>query len=537
MVSVDTDEDGTPNYLDGHFDRVGGDDSDGDGIPDAVEGTVDDTDGDGILNYLDVDSDGDGIDDAVERTATSFHVHVHAAWPNGNFVPLRPADTDWDGTPNYLDSDSDGDGIPDSDEGTADDDGDSIPNYLDGPDGDGDGIFDVAEGSDVSACARDIIVVRVHLIISCYDADRDGTPNSEDLDSDGDGIDDADEGIRDTDGDGIADYLDVDSDGDRILDADEGVADADGDGTPNYLDVDSDGDGLPDFFESPNLEDTDGDGVPNYLDLDSDNDGVVDASEVLDFDDNDGRYPDYLHATSNHHHPCETEPAPWPCAIASRGGHGWMNDTHVHPLREWAGGSAQLDSLRAADSGVSHCYTNATVVMAACQQLDPDADIDNSVLRRRHVDSGVGDLYSCSPVTLGCSGITYYHHVYLHRGSGHYTLSPFHGVDLSPAFSHMNNIYTSLYQRRPTHHHDSEESTVSRDGCAWREPAGGTRRPVATRYRAFRWLTTPDHQGRCQRVHSSLRPRHSLGRPIPELLLCTVRHYRRVRTAVWSVPV
>ena len=40
-------------------------DTDGDGIPDDVEGTGD-FDGDGIPNYMDEDSDGDGIPDSVE---------------------------------------------------------------------------------------------------------------------------------------------------------------------------------------------------------------------------------------------------------------------------------------------------------------------------------------------------------------------------------------------------------------------------------------------------------------------------------------
>lgn len=40
-------------------------DTDGDGIPDDVEGT-DDLDGDGIPNYLDLDSDGDGVPDGVD---------------------------------------------------------------------------------------------------------------------------------------------------------------------------------------------------------------------------------------------------------------------------------------------------------------------------------------------------------------------------------------------------------------------------------------------------------------------------------------
>ncbi|MBE3123865.1 MAG: DUF5011 domain-containing protein, partial [Planctomycetes bacterium] len=96
-------------------------DSDGDGIPNDVEGAGD-PDGDGIPNYLDTDSDGDGIPDAVEGTG----------------------DPDGDGMPNYLDVDSDGDSIPDADEGTGDPDGDWLPNYLD-LDSDGDRVTDQIE--------------------------------------------------------------------------------------------------------------------------------------------------------------------------------------------------------------------------------------------------------------------------------------------------------------------------------------------------------------------------------------------------------
>jgi len=56
-----------------------------------------------------LDSDGDGIPDSVEGTN----------------------DFDGDGFPNYLDADSDNDGVPDSVEGTKDVDGDGIPDYLD----------------------------------------------------------------------------------------------------------------------------------------------------------------------------------------------------------------------------------------------------------------------------------------------------------------------------------------------------------------------------------------------------------------------
>ena len=69
------------------------------------------------------DSDGDGIPDEVEGC--------------GN----PPTDTDVDGIPDYLDTDSDNDGVPDSAEGAGDIDGDGIPNFQDN-DSDGDGIND-----------------------------------------------------------------------------------------------------------------------------------------------------------------------------------------------------------------------------------------------------------------------------------------------------------------------------------------------------------------------------------------------------------
>jgi hypothetical protein len=84
-LSVDTDGDGTPDYLD--------EDSDGDGILDIDEGGGD-IDNDGIPNNQDTDADGDGIDDIAEGAG----------------------DDDGDGIPDYLDSDADNDGIDDIDE-------------------------------------------------------------------------------------------------------------------------------------------------------------------------------------------------------------------------------------------------------------------------------------------------------------------------------------------------------------------------------------------------------------------------------------
>jgi len=159
-------------------------DSDGDGIPDDVEGTGD-MDGDGIPNYLDTDSDGDGIPDSIEKGK------------DGN----NPVDTDGDGSPNYLDTDSDNDGINDMTEAGPD------PTHP-------------------------------------RDTDGDGIPDYMDTDSDGDGYPDSEEGCcRDSDGDGIPDYLDDDShpgmDAGADMDAD---ADLDGDADTD-TDADADADG------------------------------------------------------------------------------------------------------------------------------------------------------------------------------------------------------------------------------------------------------------------------------------------------------
>jgi len=58
------------------------------------------------------------------------------------------------------------------------------------------------------------------------------------------------EGDDDPDHDGIPNWIDIDSDGDGLLDADEGLDDVDLDGTPNYLDLDSDNDGCSDRDET-----------------------------------------------------------------------------------------------------------------------------------------------------------------------------------------------------------------------------------------------------------------------------------------------
>ncbi len=77
-----------------------GQDSDGDLIPDDVEGCNKDSDGDNTPDYADTDSDNDKILDKLE------------AGPD----PTHPVDSDGDGKPDFQDDDSDNDGVKDGDE-------------------------------------------------------------------------------------------------------------------------------------------------------------------------------------------------------------------------------------------------------------------------------------------------------------------------------------------------------------------------------------------------------------------------------------
>ena len=115
-------------------------------------------------------------------------------------------------------------------------------------------------------------------------------------DTDGDTISNLDEhyGMLDDDGDTLPDDGDLDSDGDGIADADEAgdddpctpPVDTDGDGDPDFTDLDSDDDTLPDSLEAGDADpatppsNCDDDTLPNFRDLDSDNDGLSDTEEA-----------------------------------------------------------------------------------------------------------------------------------------------------------------------------------------------------------------------------------------------------------------
>ena len=235
-------------------------DTDGDGIPDYVEGSKD-TDGDGVFDFADMDSDNDGLLDFIE-----------------NENQVTALDLDGDGIPNYKDLDSDNDGIYDIYE-------------VDGSDPDADG---VAGTSPVAVNSAGIpIIANGGMGYNEIDTDSDGKPDYKDLDTDADGIADQTEGIADPDSDGVGNWRDTDSDGDGIIDATEGTVDTDSDGISDFLDTDSDNDGISDQVEG--TVDSDGDGTGDWRDLDSDNDGIPDQ---LDLDsDNDG-IPDAVEAQS-----------------------------------------------------------------------------------------------------------------------------------------------------------------------------------------------------------------------------------------------
>lgn len=262
----DTDDDLIPDYLDLDSDgdgirdvvegggtdldgdgRADGNDLDGDGLPGSADPDdggsllpLPDTDADGLWNFQDLDSENDGILDNNEAYDANADGAADVP-PSGldsdgdglddafdldqGGTPAPEPDIEGDGVPNWLDLDSDGDGILDSVElSSGDTDSDGLPDYLD-LDSDNDGILDSNEAFDVNA---------------------DGVPDvlPAGLDNDGDGLDDAfdpDQGGTaapepDRDGDGTPNWRDIDSDGDGMLDVDEGLIDSDGDGIVEYLD-------------------------------------------------------------------------------------------------------------------------------------------------------------------------------------------------------------------------------------------------------------------------------------------------------------
>jgi len=259
-LALDSDGDGLPDAVE--WATPGVDpavaDSDGDGLSDGEEG-VEDLDGDGLANAADLDSDGDGVDDAVEAGLTGD------ADPTTTTDPYDD-DTDDDG---LLDGteDANGDGAVDPDEtnpSAFDSDGDGLSDGLES------GLFrPQGTGTDGTRFAPD------------FDPATTTDPLDADSDDDGlsDGAEDANANGRVSDGE--TDPAAADSDGDGVQDGTElgvtqgvegtdtgvFVPDADPATTTDPLDADSDGDGLADGVEDANANGAVEDGESNAADV------------------------------------------------------------------------------------------------------------------------------------------------------------------------------------------------------------------------------------------------------------------------------
>ncbi|MGB0646679.1 MAG: thrombospondin type 3 repeat-containing protein, partial [Bradymonadia bacterium] len=308
-----------PGQVDSDGDGLGDacDDSDGDGVPDGIDNC------ERLINpgQLDLDDDGEGdeCDLDVDGDATP---NISDNCPRVS-NPLQ-SDVDGDGAGNQCDEDDDNDGLEDESDNCStiwnpmqnDGDGDGLGDACD-PDRDEDGVLD---------CGRDGICPYVD---DMRDNDRDGTvdesgecemgcdPGTDLADNDRDGkIDEywqampetgdvdglytgpdldgsqdncpsvANTQQTDSDEDGVGDVCDEDRDGDGVLNSEDNCPDA---FNQNQLDLDSDGQG--DACE----DDVDGDErfdrqdncplVPNFEQVDTDRDGLGDACD--DDDDND----------------------------------------------------------------------------------------------------------------------------------------------------------------------------------------------------------------------------------------------------------
>lgn len=254
-------------------------DTDGDGIPDLVEGggidPYGDDDSDGTFNYLDPDF------------GATCNSGVSLAF-----------DTDRDGVPNVLDLDSDNDGIFDI-----------VEAGLGSYDTNGDGQFNAQDSnyidSDLDGIADIVDVDQTGVVFYPADTDNDLIYDPYDIDSDQDGIIDLIEGQNslnfiplsglDEDRDGMDNAFDPNSGG-----TPQGYINTDGTDNPDFLDTDSNNDGI---LDTADAYDTNSDGTADTIasgnDFDQDGlDDNFDLKETVFDSDNNNQTPDSFPASS-----------------------------------------------------------------------------------------------------------------------------------------------------------------------------------------------------------------------------------------------
>jgi len=219
-------------------------DTDGDGMPDTLNGTS--TSEPALIE--DLDDDNDGLNDTDETVTDSLD-------------PDTDDDGYCDGPATIVEVCDATDAFPIDETEWLDTDGDEIGNNAD-LDDDGDGYNDtveIAEGSDP-----------LDIESTPLDTDGDFDPDSTDPDDDNDGFDDGADVFPansaewlDTDGDGIGNNADTDDDGDGLSDENEATLGSD------PLIVDTDADGIPDNWDP----------LPTDPNGDFDEDGVLDSEE------------------------------------------------------------------------------------------------------------------------------------------------------------------------------------------------------------------------------------------------------------------
>ena len=225
----DSDFDGLPDFLDL--------DSDNDTIPDIFEVLKDR----GVLFALDADLNGQ-IDPGVELGANGLANALEVV-PDAQNINFTIVDSDNDRVPDHLDLDSDNDGLSDRIE---------YRNILE---------LQLAQVVGINDPDQDGLDNSFPLLREFFDTDGDGIENVLDTDSDQDGLSDLLESADitfDRDNNGRIDQF-LDTDGNGLQDSLQGsplqFGDADNDGIPNHQDLDSNNNGIFDSQEAglPNV--------------------------------------------------------------------------------------------------------------------------------------------------------------------------------------------------------------------------------------------------------------------------------------------